>query len=51
VLTEWPEASSLEVFDSCPVSESLLKKIAVSLCEVLSFLHSKSIIHRAINVK
>ncbi|CAF3396443.1 unnamed protein product [Rotaria sp. Silwood1] len=51
VLTEWPEASSLEVFDSCPVSESLLKKIAISLCEILLFLHSKSIIHRAINTK
>ncbi|CAF0743751.1 unnamed protein product [Rotaria sordida] len=51
VLTEWSEASSLEVFDSCPVSESLLKKIAISLCEILSFLHSKSIIHRAINTK
>ncbi|CAF2775368.1 unnamed protein product [Rotaria sp. Silwood2] len=51
VLTEWPEASSLEVFNSCPVSESLLKKIAISLCEILLFLHSKSIIHRAINMK
>ncbi|CAF0823490.1 unnamed protein product [Adineta steineri] len=51
VLTEWPEASSLEVFDSCPVSESLLRKLAISLCEILSFLHSKSIIHRAINTK
>ncbi|CAF4393029.1 unnamed protein product [Rotaria socialis] len=51
VLTDWPEASSLEVFNYCPVSESLLKKIAISLCEVLLFLHSKSIIHRAINTK
>lgn len=51
VLTEWPEASSLEVFDSCQISESLLKKIAIALCDVLSFLHSKSIVHRAINNK
>lgn len=51
ILTEWPEATSLEVFDSCPVSESLLKKIATALCEVLAFIHSKSIIHRGINTK
>ncbi|UJR36098.1 hypothetical protein I4U23_028833 [Adineta vaga] len=51
VLTEWPEATSLEIFESCPVSECLLKRIAICLCDVLAHLHSKSIIHRAINMK
>ncbi|CAF0782618.1 unnamed protein product [Didymodactylos carnosus] len=51
VLTECPEASSLEVFDTCPVAEAFLKKIAISLTEVLTYLHSKSVVHREIKSK